>query len=234
MHLDPWFSSWNDAFLRLLFDRIPHSRVTDEFSDLLISNPLLSAWVFSAWFYRYWMKEDEDRSNHKQELTSAVIALVVAGVVTLVLRPWIHWPAPVLNPAFRSLFPQNLWGNGNGNCFPSHSTLAYFTIAAGFWTLNRWLSVWLCAMSLLFVALPRIYLGGHYPIDVLFSCILAIFTLMAVRRLRRARRAPSDLPGFAERALSAIFYLWVFELGEGFRSAESLVRMGQHAYRWWR
>src|SRR5207245_8652507 len=157
---DPWFSSWNHNLLQILFGRLPHSRITDEFSDLLISNPLLSTWVFAACFYRFWMKEDELGAWRRRYLANVVVALAIAAVVTLILRPWIHWPAPVLNPSFQPLFPRYLWGNGNGNCFPSHSTLAYFTIAVGFWPLNRRLSLSLSAMTLFFISLPRVYVGG--------------------------------------------------------------------------
>ncbi len=235
MAANPWFSSWNCDLLRILFRCIPHSTITDDFCQALLFNPLLSTWVFAACSYRFWTKDDEQRAWRRHYLVSAVIAFGVAGLVTLILRPWIHWPAPVLNPDFQPLFPRYLWGNGVVNCFPSHSTLAYFTIAAGFWPLNRRLSVWLSAMALLFVSFPRIYEGGHYPVDVLFSCLLGILVLVVLWRrpfLVRVSNRPAG-PKLATGAVrDLIFFLWVFELGEGFRGTELLVSTARHVLSW--
>jgi len=236
MAADPWFSHWNYTLLQILFRRVPHSRITDECCDLLISNPLLSTWVFAASFYWFWMKDDELKSWRRQYLASAVVAFGIAALVTFILRPWINWPAPVLNSNFQPLFPRYLWGNGSRNCFPSHSTLAYYIIAAGFWPLNRRLSFWLSGMVLFFISLPRVYEGGHYPVDVVFSFALGTLALLALWRwpVSRSLWTWSDGQELRGAVREVIFFLWTFELGEGFRSVESLVRMARHAFRWWR
>jgi membrane-associated phospholipid phosphatase len=228
----PWFSSWNYDVLQTLVTLLPHNRITDDCCQALLLNPLLSSWLFAACFYRYWIKDDEKKTWRQCHLLSAVVAFGFGGLITLIVRPWIHWPAPVLNPQFQSLFPRYLWGEGNDNCFPSHSTLAYFTIAGGFWPLNRRLSLWLSVLTLLLISLPRVYAGGHYPIDVIFSCFLAIVTLVAVWHLPVLCNA---LQWRSNGKLGAtfqdfMFFLWVFELGEGFRSLEFLVNAARRAF----
>ncbi len=229
MFADPWFSSWNDKLLQVLFRCVPHSGFTDDFCDLLILDPLLSTWIFAACFYRYWTKDDEQRTWRRRYLVSAVAAFGVAGLVTLILRPWIHWPAPVLNPKFQPLFPRYLWGNGSRNCFPSHSTLAYFMMAVGFWPLNRRVSLWLSGMALFFISLPRVYAGGHYPIDVLFSCVLGVLALVAVWRWPVPVNVLNWWTGHKLQAAiwDLIFFLWAFELGEGFRGVELLASVAR-------
>lgn len=221
---DPWFSSWNYDFFRILFSHIPHGRISDECCKILLLDPLLSTWIFAACFYRFWTKDDEQRLLRRRYLVSSVVALAIAGLITLVVRPWIHWPAPVLNPNFQTLFPADLWGNGTENCFPSHSTLAYFTIGAGFWPINRRLSVWLSAATLLFISFPRVYEGGHYPIDVLCSCVLAILVLVVVWRWPFVARVWNWLRelNLPDLFCDLILFLWVFELGEAFHSLELL------------
>ena len=230
MATDPWFSSWNYGLFQILFRYLPHTKITDELCDQLISNPLLSSWIFAACFYRYWHQGDAHTEWRRSYLFRTVLAFGLAGLVTLVVRPWVHWPAPVLNPDFQPLFPHYLWGNGSANCFPSHSTLAYFTIAAGFWPLNRKLSVCLSIFALSFVSFPRVYAGGHYPIDVLFSCVLGLSVLAGAWHWPVAARAASGsltlkLPSWLKDSL---MFLWVFELAEGFRASESLFRAVRH------
>jgi len=232
MAANPWFASWNYDVLRIFFLGIPHTKFSDDFSEELLFNPLLSSWVFAACSYLLWTKDDEQRTRRRRYLILAAIAFGLAALVTLVLRPWVYWPAPVLNPDFQALFPRYLWGNGEKNCFPSHSTLAYFTIAVGFWPLNRRLSVCLSGIALLLISLPRIYEGGHYPIDVLFSCLLGTLVLLIVWRssfLTNVSFDWSDRPkARSGTILDMLFFLWLFELGEGFRGTELLFSAARH------
>jgi membrane-associated phospholipid phosphatase len=231
MASNPWVSSWNYGLFRILFSGLPHGGFTDECCKVLLTTPLLSTWVFAACSFRFWTKNDEQQVGRRRHLVNAVVGFGVAGLITLILRPWIHWPAPVLNPDFQTLFPREFWGVGSGNCFPSHSTLAYFMIAVGFWPLNRRLSLWLSGLALLLVSFPRVYVGGHYPVDVLFSCVLAILILLAMWRWpvlakvldwSYARRLPGGVRDL-------VFFLWIFELGEGFHSLEQLVSIVRHS-----
>jgi undecaprenyl-diphosphatase len=149
--------------------------------------------------------------------------LLAAVLLTLLMRPWVQWPAPNINPQFISLFPRYLWGTGNWNCFPSHSTLAYFTVAIGFYSLNRAVSFIFMLATLLLISVPRIYVGGHYPIDVVFSCALAWVVSFIATKWREPQRLidwlRTDRRSFVH---SAVFFYWVFELGEGFRGTELL------------
>ncbi|HVI09887.1 MAG TPA: phosphatase PAP2 family protein [Candidatus Binatia bacterium] len=210
--------------MQVLFHLIPHTQNTDDNFAFLIMNPLLSTWIPAAFFYILWTRNDEQRERRRNFLFKTVIAFGIALFVTLLLRPFVAWPAPALNNHFHPLFPQRLWGEGSWNCFPSHSTLTYFMIAAGFWPLSRWLSSALSAFVLLAVSLPRVYVGGHYPIDVLFSCALGIVTLIVVWRWPVPPRVTRWLneSGFHAATRDWLFFLWTFELGEGFRGAEFL------------
>jgi membrane-associated phospholipid phosphatase len=223
---DPWCSQWNYRLLELLFHYVPHSRGSDRTFEFLISNPLFSTWIYAAAFFRFWTKEDGQQQWRRILLLKSMAALVLAVLITLVIRPWIHWPAPVLSPGFQQMFPRYFWNNGNSNCFPSHSTLTYVIIAAGFWPLNRLFSLWSTALVILVISLPRVYVGGHYPIDVLVSCALGTVALLLVWRcptpavISKWLAQPTVKNGLVRDCL---FFLWTFELGEGFRGTELLL-----------
>src|SRR5271157_644768 len=222
---NPWFAVWNYEFMQAVFHYLPHAPATDDFFQYLISNPLVSTCIPAAFFYVFWAKQDEQQAFRRRWLLNVLVAFTFAVLITLIVRPWIAWPAPLLNPAFQPLYPRYLWGTGSRNCFPSHSTLAYFTIAAGFWPLNRSVSVGLSALMLAVVSLPRLYVGGHYPIDVLFSCVLGVLVLGVVWRWPIPDAISSWLIESPARASlrDCVFFLWVFELGEGFRGMEFLL-----------
>jgi undecaprenyl-diphosphatase len=222
---EPWFSNWNYGIMQLLFGAIPHNATTDTAFDSLSRNHLASTWIFAAVFYVFWSIQDSRTPWRRSHLFQIIVAFGIAVLISLVVRPWIAWPAPVLNPRFQGLYPAYFWSNKNFNSFPSHSTLAYFMVAVGLWPLSKRATVWLSFAVLLLVSLPRVYLGGHYPIDVVASLMLVIVVLemvwcwdvptAVVRLLVEA--------GPAAVARELLLILWVFELGEGFRGITYMV-----------
>jgi undecaprenyl-diphosphatase len=228
----PWLWQWNHSLFEVLFRYLPIRPNSVDWCEELIANPLLSTWIFAASFYHYWTKNDERKTWRRARLLQPVVALGFSVLVTLILRPWIHWPAPSLSPEFQALFPRYLWGSGNENCFPSHSTLAYVTLALGFYPLNQRLSVGLTIATLVLISFPRIYMGGHYPVDVVFSFLLALASLLICRRWQ----FPESLEKWAINDDSAsivqtgLLFFGIFEVGEGFHSVDLLISAVRH---WW-
>lgn len=150
------------------------------------------------------------------------------------VRPWISWPAPSLNRNFQSLYPGYLWNTGSADCFPSHSTLIYFTVAAGLLPLSRWVSLILSAAVLGMISLPRVYVGGHYPVDVLASLLLTILVLPVVWRWNVPEPAINWLneKGYSTSILlrELVLMLWLFELGEGFTGSTSALKHLYHYF----
>ena len=189
---------------------------------------------FAAAFYLAWVKNDDRKTVRRCCLLKTVVGFGIAVVITLLVRPWISWPAPARNPTFLHLFPQYLWGQGTANCFPSHSTLAYFMVAVGFWPLRRDLSIALALWTVISVSLPRVYLGGHYPIDVLASMILVFAVLGATWKWQVPPSLAKWLVSVAPRIGMRNLFLsiWIFELAEGFRVTEFLVNRAGRLSSW--
>jgi undecaprenyl-diphosphatase len=231
---DPWFSPWNHCVLEALFHHIRRSGTTDAFFEFLILNPFVSTWMFAAAFYIFWTKDDEQKAWRRRCLFRVVVAFGIAFLISLIFRPWISWPAPARNTTFQQLFPQYFWGQGTANCFPSHATLAYFMVAAGFWPLNRRLSACFSVLAILLISLPRVYLGGHYPIDILASLILGIVVLTAMWQWAVPATVSHWLvkvgPGAIIREL--FLFLWTVELADGFRGTTSLIGAARRVSHW--
>jgi membrane-associated phospholipid phosphatase len=227
---EPWFSNWNYGIMRHLFNAIPHNASTDTVFEFLSRNRLATTWIFAAVFYVFWNIQDSRTPLRRGHLFQIIVAFGIAVLITLVVRPWIAWPAPALSPRFQPLYPSYFWGNGSSNSFPSHSTLAYFLVSAGVGRLNWRISVALAALVLPLISIPLIYIGGHYPIDIISSVVLATVVLALVWQwpvpvpvanwlARKGRKA-------ALRELFIIF--WIFELAEGFRGATDILISVKH------
>src|SRR5262249_52050429 len=69
----------------------------------------------------------------------------------------------------------------NWSSFPSDNATYLFAIAAGFWLVS-WRVGLLFAAFAAFVATARVFLGIHYPSDVLVGAVIGIATTLAVNR----------------------------------------------------
>jgi undecaprenyl-diphosphatase len=223
----PWFAAWNYELLRFLFRIWPHSGLRVSIAYMFIRNPLASTLIYAAVFYLAWRKKDDQTLLHRSRLVGIACACLLAVLATGLIRPWIAWPAPARSLQFQNLYPSYLWGTGTANSFPSHSTLVYLTVAIGFLGLNRRLGAPLILFTFLAVSLPRIYVGGHYPIDVAGSAILSVVTYLVVHVCSAKPRIAGALEWVASRGwMSELFLLlWICELGEGFPASERTARL---------
>jgi membrane-associated phospholipid phosphatase len=220
----PFLPDWNFHLLQQLFRLLPHNLQRDSLADFLTTNALVSTWIYAAVFYVYWSIEDSRRVWRRAHLLEVFVAFWLAMLASVVFRPWIAWPAPNLVPRFQMLYPRYFWNEGNSNCFPSHSTLIYLIVAAGFWPFKRRLSAVLILWVLAAISLPRVYVGGHYPVDVLAAILLAVVALWTARQICANPRVSGLLMQASSMGLKIewLLFLWLFELGDGFRSSYSI------------
>jgi membrane-associated phospholipid phosphatase len=227
---EPWFAGWNYRILSLLFRLLPMTGTRASIAEFFIINSLASTWIFAAAYYLLWRIEDKETGARRTRLVEIPLACVLGFAVTLAIRPWVGWPSPARNPDLQSLFPYYLWAEGTRNSFPSHSTLICLIVAIGLLPVSRKIGALLIAFTLLGVSFPRVYIGGHYPIDVAASVILGVISCAVMRRAGRAPRIREGLAWAASRGVWTEFFLllWTFELGEGFRSSLMLLRAMRH------
>jgi membrane-associated phospholipid phosphatase len=221
----PWFYALNHWLLAGLVRLFPFTDPRMNLAQFFMENRLVSGFVFAAAVYYFWSLRDERTEWRRARILEAIAACVAAVIFTLALRPFVGALPPSQTPEFQGLFPPYLWTSGEGNSFPSHSTLVYFVMSAGLWPLSRRISAILCAWVLVAVSLPRVYIGGHYPTDVLASVAIALAFLWIAWRAGESRWGIQLLDRIALGGpwVELAIFFWLFELGEGFHSVGELV-----------
>jgi len=116
---------------------------------------------------------------------SALIALGIGQVIGKALPR----PRPYLSHTVHQLIPPSL-----DTSFPSDHAILGFSVAVMVWRYNRRAGVALLVLAAL-MAFARVFVGAHYPIDVLGGAVLGALTSVALDAFSRRRPLAPFLGG---------------------------------------
>lgn len=120
----------------------------------------------------FWGKSREERIKN---LYQAGVALAAVALSRLVLTEIIRWawlrPRPFVDHAVNSLLAHE-----NTGSFPSGHAAFFFALAGAvyFWGEKR--AGWWLFGSAALISLARVFVGVHYPLDILAGAVVGIFS----------------------------------------------------------
>jgi len=166
------FDVWLTAHLARFLGRFP---LFDRGVDSCIRHGVLGGSWYAATLFILWMRSAAPgQEKTRRRILTTLLGSLLAVLLTVIAGAVISWPPPIRNPSLAGLYPPDFQGNPNVNCFPSQSTAVYVAVAAGIGSLNP-VAGWVLGVGAVVLGgLPRIYVGGHYPSDVVAGLLLGL------------------------------------------------------------
>ena len=162
----------------------------DQLVVFLSNSDLMKGGVLIAGLWWAWFRRDSDLRTNRGYLLSAllgsVIALAVARILAHALPIRIR---PILDPTMHFRAPAGVPDQSNWtiwSSFPSDHAALFFALLTGIWLAYRRAGLVLLFYVLIAIVFPRIYIGIHYPTDVLAGAALGVtFVLLCSWRTIR-------------------------------------------------
>lgn len=177
-------------------------------NDFVKSGPLLAILL---WF---WYQRAPEQAQRKQLIVGGILGSLAAAASSRALCIILPYRArPVISPGLMLEYPwpPRPYFEGREGSFPSdHAALAFGLVTAVF-LLSRGLGALAAVYAVTFTLLPRIYLGYHWPGDIVAGCVVGIVVcaIVAHPRVRGVIARPlEELEKLAPGVLNvAVFFL---------------------------
>lgn len=176
---------------------------------------------------------------HRERQRERVVATIASGLVALafgrLLAPVLPFRVrPIYNPDLHPHFPSaglraatlQAWSS-----FPSDPAMLWMAIATGIFIIARRIGVLALVYAVVFICVPRAYLGFHYPTDLIAGAAIGIaIAWLLTRDTIRSRFAPRVLAMIKRFPAPAytLAFLLCFELITQFDELLTLAQSATH------
>ena len=207
-----------DLHILRFFDTFSGSYPSVDFwISVLADSDLFKGYVVMAFVWGIWFlptSSAADLARQREYLTATLIGCLVALIVARGLAMVLPFrPRPFGTPEFEHNFALGRAQRGldKWTSFPSDHATLFAALAAGLWLASRRTGWLLCTYVMAVVLLPRLYLGMHYPTDILGGIVIGVAIAWLVNSERLRPMIAGPLTGWRTSS-PASFYACAFLL----------------------
>jgi undecaprenyl-diphosphatase len=130
-------------------------------------------------FFYAWFKEGVgDVGRNRALLLTTLFASMAAMAVSRGLTNFLPFnPRPLFDKSLHYFdFPINEFGFDKLSSFPSDHAVLFTALSTGILMITRRLGIFALTYTIIFILFPRLYLGYHWPSDIIAGIIVGALT----------------------------------------------------------
>ncbi len=187
------------------------SAVLDKLVYDIADSPLLKGGLFLSFYWGLWFDRTAAR---RREVAAALMAAVVVAILSRVVQIGLPFhQRPLHTPGLGMHLPLGVEPEtlNTFSSFPSDHAMLFFALCVPIWRYSRALGLGFMLWTLLIICLPRIYLGYHYPSDIVGGAVAGVGLMLLLEPLLLRTGAPDRIAKLAE-SRPALFYALAFSV----------------------
>ena len=205
-----------------------HSQTFDHFVVSIQNNYLLKGGVLLPLVYFIWFKADQN-SIKRHYLIATLACTFPAVLVARLMAKLLPFRLRPINDATINFLPPlgtNTNVLGGFSSFPSDHAILFFCLSTGLFFCSKKLGIFAFIYTLIFIALPRIYLGFHYPTDIIAGAAIGIIFAVIANIYFAQSKLVNIINQWSHTKpefFYPLFFLFTCEVFEMFASARAII-----------
>jgi undecaprenyl-diphosphatase len=205
-----------------------YSQSFDYLVCCLAGNNLFKDGIIALMIWWLWFDNKPQRPDYREQLIATILSACVAMVVARALALGLPFRLRPIYDAHNFLIPYGAesWPFGAWSAFPSDHAVLFFTLSTGLVFVSRKAGLLAIAYTTFFICIPRLYLGLHYPTDVIAGALIGV-AFGCIGNLKVVSGKISELILSWESLKPSLFYsslfLITYQIADTFESSRELV-----------
>lgn len=217
-------SQFDSAFISFVRQHAGQSWRFDYSVFCLGDNNLLKGGLFVAVLWWFWF-QSENQIRNRENVVSILLACLLAIGANQVFKTFAPFRIRPYTAHLAGIdFPYNL-GIHKSSSFPSDHATLFFAFATGLFFLNRRAGIAAGIYAAAFICLPRIFLGLHYPSDILAGAAIGTGIAVLVHAIETRNKIAVPVLRLCEKYPAAFycgFFLFSYQLATLFDDLRAL------------
>jgi len=201
----------------------------DHFMDRLSAIQLLKGGVFVAIIWGVWFQRGSEaivRRNRTIVLSTIVGTLIALACTRLLSMTMPFNVRPFANANIIFKIPLSFSGEvADWSSFPSNHAALFASLAAGLYLFSRRMLWFVIPYLIIVIFLPRIFLGLHYPTEILAGTILGIVSVLLTHKWFMAASIPDKILDWANEhpgMFYSFFFIMTYQIADLFYDCRNL------------
>lgn len=222
-------NAFDSSIIHFLHKLTAQSNLFESFMILIVDNDFLKGAIVVSLLWYLWFKNSTKINENRERIVITLISCIAAIFVGRLLARILPYRfRPILNPEVSSNFPNKtvIHGLELASSFPSDHAVLFFSLGTGIFLISKKAGLLAYLYVFFTICFPRIYLGLHYPTDILAGAVVGVLITLLLSNRKMWRPITNPILNFSIKysgLFYILFFLISFQISTLFQSGRSII-----------